>query len=356
MARHCAFLLGPGKWDGDDGAPPLSVEQTLALIKELMPAKEELPENLIALEETRAPLGDWPDLDSALGARVVACAVIFLEPSKAAPWLRSLLRLFGPTRYEQLMLFLAFVRIAHFWSEVHPDPAFESDLESMLREEVALAEPLLRSADEVAREVTRWEPGLRLYEGTESESQRNIEAIRHGEARFRAIFENAAIGIARVAPDGHWLEVNQRLCDIFGYSREELMTKTFVDITYSDDLEPDMKNVRRLLAGEIGNYSMEKRFYRKDGSVVWANLTVSLARKADGEPDYFISFIEDISAKKKPKKSCSSTSSVCGWRRESPGWASSSGTRKPTAPFGRTSGCTKSSATLAPMARSARRC
>src|SRR5499426_833309 len=130
-------------------------------------------------------------------------------------------------------------------------------------------------------------------------SHKKIQALLDSEAGCRAIFENAAIGIARFARDGSWLEVNQRLCDIVGYSREELMTKTFGDITHPDDLESDWNQARRLLAGEIENYSMEKRYYRKDGSIVWANLTVSLARKANGSPDYFVAVIEDISARKR---------------------------------------------------------
>src|SRR5262249_10999943 len=131
------------------------------------------------------------------------------------------------------------------------------------------------------------------------ESHKKIETLRDSGARFRATFENAAVGIARVGGDGCWLEVNQRLCDIVGYTRKELMTKKFGDITHPDDLESDWNQARRLLAGEIENYSMEKRYYRKDGSIVWVNLTVSLARKADGSPDYFVSVIEDISARKR---------------------------------------------------------
>jgi two-component system, sensor histidine kinase and response regulator len=92
------------------------------------------------------------------------------------------------------------------------------------------------------------------------------------------------------------------VCDIVGYVREGLMTKTFGDITHPDDLEQDLTAMRRILAGEIDTFSMEKRYYRKDGSVVWANLTISLAvsmmRKADGSTDYFISIAEDISARK----------------------------------------------------------
>jgi len=156
----------------------------------------------------------------------------------------------------------------------------------------------------VANEAARWKPGQRPYDETGSlrESQKNIEAPRDSEARFRAIFENAAVGIARVAPDGRWLEVNQRLCDIVGYDREELMTKTFADITHPDDLEQDLGALRRMLAGEVETYLREKRYCRKDGSVVWANLTVSLVRKADGAPDYFVSLIEDISARKRAEE------------------------------------------------------
>src|SRR5262249_31045375 len=127
-----------------------------------------------------------------------------------------------------------------------------------------------------ANEATRWKPGQRPHDEAESlrESRNNIEAPRDGEARFRAIFENAAVGIARVAPDGRWLEVNQRLCDIVGYDRGELMTKTFADITHEDDLEQDLETLRRMLAGKVETYLREKRYYRKDGSVVWIHLTV----------------------------------------------------------------------------------
>jgi PAS domain S-box-containing protein len=296
VARHCAFLLGHGRVAGDASASPLSAEQALALLKELLPDKEELPGYLRALKETPAPLGDWPDFDSDLGHRIrVACAVVFLDISQAAPWLQELLRLLGPRRYEQLMLFLAFVRTAHFWTEVHPELAFEPDLEAILREHEALAELLLHGADE----ATSWKLSQRLYDEMLS-SREDLKNV--GEARFRAIFENAAVGIARVAPDGRWLEVNQRLCDIVGYSREELMTKPFADITHPDDLEQDFKAMRRMLAGEIDTYLSEKRYYRKGGSVVWINLNVSVMRKADGSPDYFISVIEDISARKRAEE------------------------------------------------------
>ncbi len=125
-----------------------------------------------------------------------------------------------------------------------------------------------------------------------------INTLRQSEERFRATFEQAAVGMAHVAPDGRWLRVNQKLCDIVGYTREELLARSFQDITHPDDLERDLVQMRQLLAREIPTYSMEKRYLRKGGAIVWIDLTVALVRKDSGEPDYFISVVEDISARK----------------------------------------------------------
>ena len=125
------------------------------------------------------------------------------------------------------------------------------------------------------------------------------EALRESEERFRATFEQAAVGIAHAAPDGRWLQVNQKLADIVGYTREELMAKSFREITYPDDLETDLEYLQQVLAGEISTFCMEKRYIRKDASIVWINLTVSLVRKPSGEPGYFIAVIEDISSRKR---------------------------------------------------------
>jgi len=124
------------------------------------------------------------------------------------------------------------------------------------------------------------------------------EDLREGEQRFRSTFEQAAVGIAHVGPDGRWLRVNQKLCDIVGYAREELLERTFQDITHPDDLDADLEYVRQVLADEIRTYSMEKRYFRKDGATVWIDLTVSLVREPSGEPLYFIAVVEDIAQRK----------------------------------------------------------
>jgi len=122
--------------------------------------------------------------------------------------------------------------------------------------------------------------------------------LRRERALFQNTFDQAAVGIAHVALEGHWLRVNKRLCDIIGYSEAELLGLTFQDITHPDDLSDDVDQVGRMLSGEINQYCMEKRYIRKDGSLVWINLTVALSHKADGMPDYFISVVEDIQSRK----------------------------------------------------------
>ena len=123
-------------------------------------------------------------------------------------------------------------------------------------------------------------------------------ALQKSEQRFRSTFEQAAVGVAHVSPEGKFIKVNQRLCNILGYNSDRLIELTFQEITHPDDLSADLEYVRQMLAGEISTYSMEKRYIRSDGSIVWINLTVSLVKNDLGEPKYFISVIEDISARK----------------------------------------------------------
>jgi PAS domain S-box-containing protein len=118
------------------------------------------------------------------------------------------------------------------------------------------------------------------------------------DALFQSAFEFAAIGMALVSPEGKWLRVNRSICEITGYSEAELLKRTFQDITHPDDLELDLENVRKMLASEIDTYQMEKRYFHKNGSIVWVLLSVSLVRTKSGEPLFFISQIQDITRQK----------------------------------------------------------
>jgi PAS domain S-box-containing protein len=135
-----------------------------------------------------------------------------------------------------------------------------------------------------------------------AEVEQALQLLRESEKRFRGTFEQAAVGIAHVGPDGTWLRVNQRLCDIVGYGREELLLMTFQDITHPDDLDADLAQVRQVLDGQIKTYTLDKRYRRKDRSEVWIALTVALVRDDAGSPEYFISVVEDITERKRAEE------------------------------------------------------
>jgi PAS domain S-box-containing protein len=175
-------------------------------------------------------------------------------------------------RAEALLCFHEVATGEERWSVVGATPVFDE-------------EGRVRFAVNIFRDIT--------------ERRRAEEALRQSEERFRATFEQAAVGVAHVSLEGRWLRVNQKLLEIVGYSGEELLRMTFQEITHPDDLETDLEQARRLLAGEIDTYSMEKRYIKKDGSIVWINLTVSLVRDPNGAPEYFIGVIEDISERKR---------------------------------------------------------
>ena len=130
------------------------------------------------------------------------------------------------------------------------------------------------------------------------ERKKAVEQLRTSEARFASAFENAAIGMALVAPDGRWLKVNQALCDVVGYSAAELLAKRFEEITHPDDLDTDLDYHRRLLTDELQTYQLEKRYFHKQGQTIWVLLSVSLVRDDRGQPLYFISQVQDITARK----------------------------------------------------------
>jgi PAS domain S-box-containing protein len=118
------------------------------------------------------------------------------------------------------------------------------------------------------------------------------------EGRFEATFELAEVGLALVAPDGRFLRANQKLADILGYSHQQLIQTTFQAITHPDDLRADLDQVSRLLARAIDSFALEKRYVHRDGHIVWARLNLTLRWTPTGEPDYFISVVDDISARK----------------------------------------------------------
>ncbi|MEC5397255.1 PAS domain S-box protein [Uliginosibacterium sp. H1] len=153
---------------------------------------------------------------------------------------------------------------------------------------------LLRDFAEIAqRELLHREAAVQAR-GVAEENER---VVSDNEALYNASFEHAAIGIGIVGLDGRWMRINPKLVEILGRRADELAQLSFQQITHPDDLDIDLGYVKQLLEGKRDNYSLEKRYLRPDGSIVWANLTVTLVRE-DDKPHHYIAVIEDISARK----------------------------------------------------------
>ena len=132
-----------------------------------------------------------------------------------------------------------------------------------------------------------------------TERRRAEEALLESEERYRSTVEQAAVGISNVALDGSWLKVNKKLCEILGYSEAELFATTLQALTHPDDVGADLEAWRALKSGEIADSCREKRYRRRDGSIVWCEHTSCVVRGSAGEPKYFVTILEDITSRKR---------------------------------------------------------
>jgi diguanylate cyclase (GGDEF)-like protein/PAS domain S-box-containing protein len=124
------------------------------------------------------------------------------------------------------------------------------------------------------------------------------QALKRVTQQFQSAFENAPIGMALVGLEGQWLEVNQALCELVGYTEEQLQHLTFQDLTHPDDLDADLALVDDVRAGRRSTYQMHKRYIHADGRVIWALLSVSLVTDEEGRPLHFISQIQDVTERR----------------------------------------------------------
>ncbi len=159
--------------------------------------------------------------------------------------------------------------------------------------------------------VTRDMTGQKKYRDVLEEAREKCEKLvalrteelQRSEEMFRSAFEQTSVGISYTLLDGYLRQVNQKFCDIVGYSKDELATLTVIDIIHPADRASSLEKTRSLLAGEIDSFTLEKRFMRKDGGIVWITLTASLHRDIrTGEPKQLIALVEDISQRKQAEQ------------------------------------------------------
>lgn len=175
--------------------------------------------------------------------------------------------------------------------------------EALERVERKLAESELRKlASELERRVEKRTAQLAKANASLTEQiaerQRVEESLRQSESTLRSYFELPLIGIAITSPEKEWIEVNDKLCEIFGYDKDELKQMTWAELTYSEDLETDLEQFNQILAGTSDGYSLDKRFIRKNGLVIYASISVRCVRRIDGSVNYLVAVIQDITDRK----------------------------------------------------------
>ena len=135
-----------------------------------------------------------------------------------------------------------------------------------------------------------------------AELKKTEETLRASEARFRGYFELPLIGIALTGPDKRWWEVNDRLCEMLGYRRSQLLRMTWAEMTHPDDLVTEVARFERAVNRRIDSYSLDKRFIRQDGTVLYASVSTRCVRRPNGVVDYFVSVVQDITERKQAEE------------------------------------------------------
>ncbi|WP_454061877.1 PAS domain S-box protein [Candidatus Nitrospira salsa] len=322
VTRHAAFLVGRGHIAGDSDCSPITTDEILALLTEPFPERDELPKILSEIEVLPAPFQDFPSWDSSIGRHLrIACAVIFMEAEHVTEWCAALRRLFSPQVFQRLMLFLAFVRIAHFWTQVHapvegniptaselasfdhdsgthtlPPLFLEEDLELLFQEQRLLIAPLLQNV----HEAVRFELGPKLQAELQElrTTQVLAQALKKSEARYRDLYENAPDMFCSIDVETQMVvECNQTLLEKIGFTKEDVIGKSVFQLYDNGCLENARLSFERFLKhGFI--HGSELKLRTRNGKSLDVSLSATAVRDDSGRIIATRSIFRDISKQK----------------------------------------------------------
>ncbi|MDF5724441.1 MAG: PAS domain S-box protein [Rhizonema sp. PD37] len=272
IARHVGFLVGLGYPAGDRHCPPQTIEQVLRLLQRELPRGKEL-ETAIALCAACDPESfESPSADTAEESAIFACAThVFLQTPDAFGAMVALRQMFGTARMEFLNVFLAFVRMAHYWTLLHPELRFEDDINHLLTTHVALANCLLNDPEvednTLSQRVLSELAELRqLKQQHQSIVQSYEVASRESEARFRSVFSNNMVAMGTWTGAGDITDANDALLDLIGYTRPELEAGSirWIELTPPEYSARDQQAIAEVMADDACT-PYEKEFIHKDG-------------------------------------------------------------------------------------------
>jgi PAS domain S-box-containing protein len=293
IARHVGFLVGLGRPAGDVNARPQSVAEVVKLLRRSFPRGQQLEVYLSLCAACPAPLAEMPHNDSQMeDAMFVIAGHVFLQTSDAGPCLDALKRLLGPLRLQHFLLFLAFVRAAHYWTRVHPELAFEDDLDQLLATHEALAECILNDpeakSDDVSKSLLDELPALRL------EADKAIGLLA-------AIVNSSDDAIVSKTLDGVITSWNRGAERLFGYTAQEAVGQHISLIIPTNRRDEEVTILERLARGEgIENFDTVRR--HKDGTSLDISLTISPVRDAAGNIIGASKIARDISQRKRVER------------------------------------------------------
>ena len=271
IARHVGFLVGLGRPSADTGSPLNSVEEVVQLLRRPFPRGEELAEYFSLAQSHSTPLPEFPDMASPLENAVFAFAAhIFLQTSDAPACQVALEHLLGPARMEHLVLFLAFVRTAHYWTKVHAEIPFEDDIKNLLVTHEALATCILNDpqAGAVDQKIIDELPLLR-------------QQADQASALLASIVESSDDAIISKKLDGTVTSWNKGAQELFGYTADEAIGQPITLIVPPDRLDEETRIIEGLRRGErIDHYETVRR--HKNGSLLDVSVTISPLRDAAG--------------------------------------------------------------------------
>ncbi|MEZ5351849.1 MAG: PAS domain S-box protein [Bryobacteraceae bacterium] len=284
IARHCAFLIGKGYIAGDPECSPMDLEAVQRLVADPLPSVAGRQEYLERLAAHPGALESWPLYDSALGKEFFfACAAVMLYPDRTSAFLGQLRRLLGPVRIEQLLLFLGFIRMAHYWTEVHPTLSLEPDLEPLVREDGILAPALLRVNEEdraLRMSLTHDEPELELR-------QRKFHELL--KASDQVIWTADAQGLMQ--------EDSSSWCAFTGQTAAERLGSGWLDAVHPGDRQGASAAWTKAIEAQ-SPFATEYRLRHVSGSWRWTAVRGYPVVSPDGHVDAWVGLNVDITALK----------------------------------------------------------
>lgn len=300
IARHIGFLAGLGRPSGDRLCPPETVEQVIRLIRRELPRGDDLRPHLARLEESPAPLTTMPESDSPTEEAIFACAThVFLQTPQAARSLKSLRQVLDGATLQHLLVFLAFVRTAHFWTKVHPELRLEDDIGQLLEINEALAQCVVNDTEASACETTQ---GL-LEELTELRHERTLrheieranEALRQRQRQLYFVTDSAAVLIAQCDAAGRYKFVNRPYAARFGLDPRDVIGKHIADVVGEEAFAAFGHYVRQVLEGTPVEFEVEIPY---SGGKQFVRCAYTPERDDDGEVVGLVAAIIDITARK----------------------------------------------------------